>query len=134
MIVKLNEHGLVVIPTGSIIFKGSRHFYWILLKEANLSYMHLQTVITTTKTILTTSNRVKRNKSTPLELSVFNYFNYFYNAAQQFNHNYYINTDGARYKLPCINGHRSRVLIREFSWARAVNARLLIMLVTRRHE
>ena len=34
---------------------------------------------------------------------------------------------------PRINGHKSRVLIRGFSWARAVNTRLLIMLVTRRH-
>ena len=33
--VQLIEQGQVVIPTGSMI-KGSRHFYWILLKEANL--------------------------------------------------------------------------------------------------
>ena len=40
MIVKLIEHVIVVIPTGSIIMlKGSRPFYWILFKEANLSFM-----------------------------------------------------------------------------------------------
>ena len=32
---QLIEHGQVVIPTGPMI-KGSRPFYWILLKEANL--------------------------------------------------------------------------------------------------
>ena len=39
MIVKFIEHGLVVIPIGSIMIKGSRPFYWILLKEANLCYL-----------------------------------------------------------------------------------------------
>ena len=34
MIVHLIEQGQIVIPTGSMI-KGSRPFYWILLKEAN---------------------------------------------------------------------------------------------------
>ena len=31
------------------------------------------------------------------------------------NLNYCINTGAARYQLPCINGNKSRVLIREFS-------------------
>ena len=35
MIVELIEQGQVVTPTRSMI-KGSRPFYWILLKEANL--------------------------------------------------------------------------------------------------
>ena len=35
MIVQIIEQGQVVIQTGSMI-KGSRPFYWILLKEANL--------------------------------------------------------------------------------------------------
>ena len=34
MIVRLIEQGQVIIPTGLMI-KGSRPFYWILLKEAN---------------------------------------------------------------------------------------------------
>ena len=33
MIVKLIEHGLVVIPTGSIMIKGSIPLYWILSKK-----------------------------------------------------------------------------------------------------
>ena len=37
MIVQL-EQGQAVIPTGSLV-KGSRPFYWILLKEANLFYL-----------------------------------------------------------------------------------------------
>ena len=36
----LIEQGQVVIPTGSMI-KGSRPFYWILIKEANL-YLYLR--------------------------------------------------------------------------------------------
>ena len=35
--------------------------------------------------------------------------------------------------IAMFNGHKSRVLNREFSLARAVNTRLLIMLVTGRH-
>ena len=31
------------------------------------------------------------------------------------NIHYCINTGAARYQLPCINGHKSRVFIREFS-------------------
>ena len=38
MIVQFIEQGQVVLPTGSMI-KGSRPFYWILLKEANLLLM-----------------------------------------------------------------------------------------------
>ena len=39
MIVNSIENGLVVIPTGSIIIKGSRPFSWILLKEANMYHL-----------------------------------------------------------------------------------------------
>ena len=40
MRVQLIEQGQVVIPTGSMV-KGSRPFYWILLKEANLNQQFL---------------------------------------------------------------------------------------------
>ena len=46
---------------------------------------------------------------------------------------YCINTSATRYYRACINENKSRVLIREFDCARAVNIRLLFLLVTRHH-
>ena len=47
IIVQLIEQGQVVIPTGPMI-KGSRPFYWTLLKEANLFIMGLLSGIVAT--------------------------------------------------------------------------------------
>ena len=53
-----------------------------------------------------------------------------YGLVQFFLLDYGINTSVTQYKLPCINGNQSRVLIRD---ARGVNARSLPMFVTRHH-
>ena len=46
------------------------------------------------------------------------------------NENYCINTSVTHYYLLCFNGNESRVLIRD---VRGVNARLLLMFITRHH-
>ena len=69
------EQGHIVLPTGSMI-KGSRPFYWILLKEANLYYFSFSSVCVVEwppfgKKLLT------RSKICSLCILTFCNFNYF---------------------------------------------------------